>query len=336
MLTTAVRGLCPLLGDTRTQAWEQARHDSESRHLLAKMPLGLLLVFSSVSTAVNDVGSEAFGRRRVLVAAASTATSLVVSRAKAAPAVIQSTREKAVNSLLSRVPAYVVTNAAGEPYLTESDEQGRRYGSVFLGPKDAAKVLGQVRQFDPAASLAVVPLSTLYSDVARTEADGAIARDTVQQPRDSTSKDLRLFVLRSLSDESTEAVSMLPGATMLPGVSLFYEPSLFLGSESAQQRPYFFRLADLNTVWRRANGDDRNEGRVSPSLRVINLEVLLGQVAEGQAGVAPILVRARDLIVCLGTRYPHVSERPHLRSPDGSLTQMPPSETAELEYVASS
>jgi hypothetical protein len=44
----------------------------------------------------------------------------------------------------------------------------------------------------------------------------------------------------------------------------------------------FFRLSDLNTVWRQGGGDERNRGRISPSLRVLPLEVLLKQTMSGE------------------------------------------------------
>lgn len=114
---------------------------------------------------------------------------------------------------------------------------------------------------------------------------------------------MRLFILAPLHDEEDNklAVSMLPGATLLPGVTLYYEPDLYLGTPQEQQRPYFFRLADLNRVFRQAEGsDDRSVGRISPSLRVTPLEVLLRQIMSGDLSAEPLL--------------------------------MPPSETAELEY----
>lgn len=186
-------------------------------------------------------------------------------------------RQSAVDAILSRVPAFVVTNKNGEPYLTEVDSNGRRSGAVFLGPGSAQPVLAEVRRFDPSATLAVVPLSTVYLEVARTEADAERARATVPQPTASTTRDMRLFQLRPLADEtqSANAVSMIPGASLTPGITLFYEPDLFLGTpEDAEGRlrPYFFRLSDLNMVWRQGSGDGRNAGQISPSLRVVSLE----------------------------------------------------------------
>ena len=94
-----------------------------------------------------------------------------------------------------------------------------------VGPADAAPLLEEVRRFDPNAALSAVPLSTVYLDVAKTATDAARARDTVPQPRRSTSRDLRLFQLQPISDETvnTAAVSMLPGASMQPGVLLYYQ-----------------------------------------------------------------------------------------------------------------
>ena len=251
-----------------------------------------------------DVRSGVNGRRKLL-AAATAAAAAHSHRKLAAPAATAegaTVREQVVADLLSRIPVYVVANALGEPYLTEVDSDGRRSGGIFVGPRDAAEVLGRVRAYDASAQLAVVPLSTVYSGLAKTDADGASARASAPQPSASTSRDLRLFQLRPLSDEPLEAVSMLPGASMLPGVALFYEPDLFLGTDAQPLRPYFFRRADLARVWRSAHGDGRNDGQVSPSLRVVSLEKLLGQAALGELQIPPLL--------------------------------MPPSETAELEYTA--
>ena len=246
-------------------------------------------------------------RRTVMTSGAAATAASAMSPHTVAQATVDhgsqlESRANAIAKLLGRVPAYVVVNSNGEPYLTEMDGDGRRSGLVWLGPRDAAPILAEVQRYDPAASLAVLPLAKVYGDIARTAVDAAAARARVQQPRRSTSTDMSLFELRGLGDERSEAVSMLPGASLAPGVPLYYEPSLFLGTNEAGQRvrPYFFRLEDLNTVWRQGEGDDRNEGRISPSLRVLTLEGLLRQVADGAVEVPPLL--------------------------------MPPSETAALEY----
>ena len=270
------------------------------------MPRALRL-FGALSTAFVPPRAHAStcDRRSVVLSVAAAgvlpaAPSFAVSGTASTTA-----RIDAVDDVLSRVPAYLVTNSKGEPYLTEADADGKRYGSVFIGPRDAAPLLDAVRKFDTTATLAVVPLSTVYRDVAKTVAGGVLARQSVPQPPESTSTDARLLQLRPLSDEDENlaAISMLPGATMQPGVLLYYEPSLYLGAdEASRRRPYFFRLRDLNFVWREGGGDDRNSGRISPSLRVIPLESLLRQVESGEVSVPPLL--------------------------------MPPSETAELTYRA--
>ena len=228
-----------------------------------------------------------------LTAAAATNVLLGPAAASAAVDSAPVSRETAISNTLSRVPAYLVTNEFGDPYLTESDENGRRSGSVFLGPNDAVPLLEEVRRFDTKATLVVVPLSTVYQEVAKNSADAAAARQLVAQPRESTSRDLRLFSLRPLSDEKVnlDAISMLPGASMQPGVTLYYEPSLLLGADEASRlRPYFFRLSDLNRVWRAGGGDDRNSGRISPSLKVVTLERLMQQAQNGELSNPPMLM----------------------------------------------
>ena len=213
----------------------------------------------------------------------------------------------AVEELLGRIPCYFVTSSQGEPYLTEVDDNGRRYGYAFLGPRDAAKVLNDVRVFDQRAVLAVVPLAAVYLELSKTAADADAARAAAPQPRTSTSTDMRLFQLMPLSDETHnfDAVSMVPGATLLPGVNLYYEPDLYIGADAgSRMRPYAFRLQDLKTVWRQGGGDNRNEGQqISPSLRVLSLQALIRMASDGTLTVPPLL--------------------------------LPPSETAALDYTAS-
>ena len=258
--------------------------------------MSVLVVVLGLSVGRHDL------RRRTLFAGAAISGAVLSSTAPRIASALS--REDTVNAVLSRVPAYLVINKDGRPYLTEMDASGRRSGYVFLGPRDAAPVLREVQRFDPAATLAVMPLSTVYLDVARTTADAARLRAIVPQPKGSTSSDMRLFQLQPLNDESESlnAVSMVPGATMA-GVTLFYEPNLFLGTPddpTSRARPYFFRLKDLNMVWRKGGGDERNAGQVSPSLRMVSLEALLRQLEAGDTDLQPML--------------------------------MPPSETAELQY----
>lgn len=265
-------------------------------------------VLSALLAAVTLPERAPSFNRRQAAAAAVAAASTSAASAKGTPPLTARTlsREEAIDALLSRVPAYVVTNNAGEPYLTEVDPEGRRSGSIFMGPRDAAQVLQEVRKYDTTATLAVVPLSTVYPLVAKTAADAARSRADAPQPEASTSTNMRLFLLRALLDEKESneaAVSMLPGGSLLPGINLFFEPDLLIGSNTdpaLRQRPYFFRLGDLNTVWRTGKGDDRNVGQISPSLRVVSLETLVSQVQSGSLDVPAIL--------------------------------MPPSETADFDY----
>ena len=161
-----------------------------------------------------------------------------------------STRAEAIDATLSRVPAFVVGNARGAPYLTEVDAAGRRWGSVFLTPRDAAAVLEQVRAFDREATLVAVPLSTVYSEIGRTAAEAEALRAAAPQPFESTTSDLRLLQLRPLSDEQPpEDVGELPSKSAVP---LYFEPSLLISVEGEERRPYFFRYGDLTSTWKRA------------------------------------------------------------------------------------
>jgi hypothetical protein len=244
------------------------------------------------------------GRRDVLITSVlSCAVTLGCLPAAARERTAVMSREDAVNQVTGQLPCFLVVNSEGMPYLTDVDAKGRRSGSVFMGPRDAAVVLREVQKYDASASLAILSLASVYEQIAKTSADAERARDVAPQPRTSTSADFRLFQLRPLGDETAEAVSLLPGATMLPGVTLYYEPDLLLGADAtARRRPFFLRMADLNMVWRRGNGPARDVGQVSPSMRVLSLEGLIRAVEMGEfVAIVPPVV-------------------------------MPPSETAELQY----
>ena len=102
---------------------------------------------------VASVATPLSCSRRTALSIAAAPTSLTIATPAFADAAPTADRREAVAAdLLSRVPAYLVTNSRGEPYLTDVDDEGKRSGSVFLGPADAAPLLEQVRSFDADAS----------------------------------------------------------------------------------------------------------------------------------------------------------------------------------------
>lgn len=210
--------------------------------------------------------------RRTLLGSALAAIVTLPPRAWSEPP----DRASAISETLSRVPVFVVTNSEGEPYLTEVDSVGRRWGSVFLSPRDSNELLMEVRKFDSKAVLAVVPLSTVYSEVAKSATDLERQLAAVPQPRRSTTNDLRLLRLLPLLDERPpQDVGELPTASSVP---LYYEPSLVVDVETEQRRPYFFRYEDLRSTWVRAGVPD-----TAPSIRVITIEKLLRDITVSDA-----------------------------------------------------
>ena len=80
-------------------------------------------------------------------------------------------REEAVERTLSRVPVFAVANQEGLPYLTESTKEGKRTGSIYLGLREAVALLEVVRVYDANATLAVVPLASIFSAAAKSSAE---------------------------------------------------------------------------------------------------------------------------------------------------------------------
>ena len=72
---------------------------------------------------------------------------------------------------LSRVPVFAVANQEGLPYLTESTKEGKRTGSIYLGLREAVALLEAVRVYDANATLAVVPLASIFSTAAKSSAE---------------------------------------------------------------------------------------------------------------------------------------------------------------------
>ena len=72
--------------------------------------------------------------------------------------------------VLSRVPVFVVANQEGLPYLTETNKAGKRSGSIYVGLREAVALLEAVRVYDVNATLAVVPLASIFSTAAKSSA----------------------------------------------------------------------------------------------------------------------------------------------------------------------
>lgn len=208
-------------------------------------------------------------------------------------------REEAIKRILSRVPVFVVASKDGLPYLTETDSAGKQSGSIYIGLREAAEAADRVRVYDPAATVAVVPLASVYPLAAKTTAELEEQKTSLPQPSTGTSLDMRLFRLRPLDDESNAVgaeIASVPGT-----VPLYYAPELFLDVEGTQRRPYFFRLADLERTWARRPGAKAAAAAAKASggdaelrARAVGLERLLAQMERGEARDEPILMPASE------------------------------------------
>ena len=267
------------------RAARHPRSDTQSSvHMLlqpaARLPASLVQLLATAHPAP-------LCRRQLLSGAAVAASSVAARPARAAETV---SRDEAVERILGRVPCFAVANQAGMPYLTDINAAGKRSGSIYLGLREAAAVLEEVRVFDENATLAVVPLSSVYPTAAKTTAELERQFAVVPQPNAGTSMDMRLFRLRPLADEKTDVaqeVASVPGS-----VPLYYVPDLFLTVDGEQRRPFFFRLRDLEETWARRPGG-RADPR-APPVRVLGLERLLAQLEGGDAPVQPILMPASE------------------------------------------
>merc|ERR1740133_895657 len=174
--------------------------------MVVRIPVGLVHLLAATgppvvcrrSVLMAAIGPPAVCRRNVLIGGAAAAASVIdVSRAQPAAAAMQPaaaaatarmSREDAVVQVLSRVPVFVVANQEGLPYLTETNKAGKRSGSIYVGLREA------VRVYDVNATLAVVPLASIFSTAAKSSAQ------LERQPDESGSMDMRLFRLRPLAD----------------------------------------------------------------------------------------------------------------------------------------
>jgi len=195
-------------------------------------------------------------------------------------------RREELKALISRVPTFVVSNRESAPYLTQVDASGRRSGSFHLSPSEALKELQEVRAFDPAASLAVVPLDDIWFELPQTQEAAAASLAATPQPRSGTSSDLRLFSLAPLPDEDPSPLSR-------GSVPLFYASALLLEVEGAPCRPYYFRRADLQQTLASTEG-----ASATTDVQAVALPVLMKLLSSG--GLAgqppPIFVAASEAV----------------------------------------
>ena len=191
---------------------------------------------------------------------------------------------------LSRVPIFVVTNREDSPYLTEVDGQGRRSGLFFLGPQEAVAALNDIKGFDPRASISVVSLDSVWFTISKSAEEAASA----PQPTAGTSTDMRLFRIRPLEDTAAgEDRSKIGSKLALDDVPLFYDSTYLLDVDGTQQRPYFFRLADLRKSYQEQSGRKLAD---PPSVRLATLAGLVKSLQAGDdaASPPPLLVAASD------------------------------------------
>lgn len=156
--------------------------------MVVRIPVGLVHLLAATgppvvcrrSVLMAATGPPAVCRRNVIIGGAAAATSVIdVSRAQPAAAAEQPataaatarmSREDAVVQVLSRVPVFVVANQEGLPYLTETNKAGKRSGSIYVGLREAVALLEAVRVYDVNATLAVVPLASIFSTAAKSSA----------------------------------------------------------------------------------------------------------------------------------------------------------------------
>lgn len=198
-------------------------------------------------------------------------------------------KRDAIARLLSRVPAFVVTNKQSAPYLTERDSEGRRSGFFFLAPDQALGAFKEIKQFDPSASLSVVPLDSVYFDIARSKAE----LEAAPQPKAGTSTDLKLFSLQPIEAEVETAKKSLKRQgkkALAPGrTPLFYDEDTRLTVEGEEQQPYFFRYED----WKNARISIGGKEPAESEVRVVDLEEFISTIADADSSQV-VLAAASD------------------------------------------
>mmetsp|Transcript_36339 Transcript_36339/g.118723 ORF Transcript_36339/g.118723 Transcript_36339/m.118723 type:complete len:297 (+) Transcript_36339:58-948(+) len=235
------------------------------------------------------VATAATTRRAVLQHSAGAAATAAAAFALPRSSALAAGGQLSARQLLSDVPVFAITNSKGAPYLTGSDSAGRRTGSFYLSPKEALEQLENVRAFDARASLSILPLGGIWDELPHSSAEAARMLSAAPQPKAGTSTDLRLFQLEPISDERA-AVRQVLGKAGAPAdgtVPLYWEPSLLIKPDGASeaQRPYFFRLADLQATLAQAEG-----APATPDYRALRLAELVEQEAKGRRGEPPPLL----------------------------------------------
>jgi len=224
-----------------------------------------------------------------------------------------------VATKLSRVPIFVITNSEAAPYLTERSNDGRRSGFFFISPQEAVQTLNEIKAFDPRAALSVVPLDGVFFDISATVAEAEAA----PQPTAGTSTDLRLFRLRPLGDEIAAAARF--SAKLEEGaVPLFFEPSLLLPVDGRSQRPYFFRLSDLQRAFEAAQAAGATELNNPPTPRVSTLAALVTAWENGEASADTLLVAASEAAAVVA----------RMNGDDDGLPAPPPAAASDEFYLS--
>jgi len=251
-------------------------HEKSCRSISQKLPKAILSIFFSFATLFSGpVMLKEVSRRSGF---GSSIADAVLKNTLASASMLKKFTDRTLYEKMANVPVFVVTNAAGQPYLVptygDSSTEGEAFsaGLFFFDPEDAEAMMTEMLQsaggrpdarifainLEKAAAMAFQPAKELgvgqmigfrfFPNSKQLENCGLYASEAEMKIAERAAKDQK--GVQKVDVYGTQSLTQV-------SIPLFYVPGLQIKKDRANVKPLFFSLEDAKGVWEKAKKRDK-------------------------------------------------------------------------------
>ncbi|CAM9859530.1 unnamed protein product [Scytosiphon promiscuus] len=254
-------------GGRPEQQQELKRRWARARRSLARGAASLA-TFSVGATALS--GLSAGVQHRVNSGnGGAPVVSMPAAMKSAQASVFKSFEKRTVEEKLANLPAFMVTNDKGSPYLSPSEDGAPQLAVFFTNLADAKEMLREMVQaeaYQADARILVVSMEKAYSMVKAGPRQTGYQNDNGKEE----SMDFKLERdMHSYSKARRLGLDISPAAAKVD-IPVFYAEGLEIKRDGGMVKPLFMDPADLVTSWKKAAAANP-EMPATPTVKVFNM-----------------------------------------------------------------